>query len=48
MKTKELRALSVDDLVKKEQDVREDLFKLRFQHSIRRLENPVLTEKKNQ
>ena len=40
MKTKELRALSVDDLVKKEQDVREDLFKLRFQHSIRRLENP--------
>ena len=39
MKTKELRALSVDDLVKKEQDVREDLFKLRFQHSIRRLEN---------
>ena len=33
MKTKELRALSVDDLVKKEQDVREDLFKLRFQHS---------------
>ena len=41
MKTKELRALSVDDLVKKEQDVREDLFKLRFQHSIRRLENPA-------
>ena len=41
MKTKELRALSVDDLVKTEQDVREDLFKLRFQHSIRRLENPA-------
>ena len=41
MNTKELRALSVDDLVKKEQDVREDLFKLRFQHSIRRLENPA-------
>ncbi len=41
MKTKELRALSVDNLVKKEQDVREDLFKLRFQHSIRRLENPA-------
>jgi large subunit ribosomal protein L29 len=41
MKTKELRALSVDDLVKREQDVREDLFKLRFQHSIRRLENPA-------
>ena len=41
MKTKELRALSVDDLVKKEQDVRVDLLKLRFQHSIRRLENPA-------
>ena len=41
MKTKELRALDVDDLVKKERDVREDLFKLRFQHSIRRLENPA-------
>ena len=41
MKTKELRALGVDDLVKKELDVREDLFKLRFQHSIRRLENPA-------
>jgi large subunit ribosomal protein L29 len=41
MKTVELRALSVDDLVKKEEDVREDLFKLRFQHSIRRLENPA-------
>ena len=41
MKTKELRALGVDDLVKKERDVREDLFKLRFQHSIRRLENPA-------
>ena len=41
MKTKELRALGVDDLVKKERDVLEDLFKLRFQHSIRRLENPA-------
>lgn len=41
MKTEELRALGVDDLVKKERDVREDLFKLRFQHSIRRLENPA-------
>ena len=41
MKTKESRALGVDDLVKKERDVREDLFKLRFQHSIRRLENPA-------
>ena len=41
MKTSELRALSVDDLIKKDQGIREDLFKLRFQHGIRRLENPA-------
>ena len=41
MKTKELRELSPEDLRKKEQDVREDLFKLKFQHGIRRLENPA-------
>lgn len=41
MNAKELRALSPEDLKKKEQDVREDLFKLKFQHGIRRLENPA-------
>ena len=41
MKTSELRALSVEDLINKERGVREDLFKLRFQHGIRRLENPA-------
>lgn len=41
MKTSELRALSVEDLIKKDQGIREDLFKLRFQHGIRRLENPA-------
>ena len=41
MKAKELRELSAEDLQKKEQDLREDLFKLRFQHGIRRLENPA-------
>ena len=41
MKAKELRELSPEDLLKKEQDIREDLFKLRFQHGIRRLENPA-------
>ena len=41
MKTKELRSLSVDDLLKKDKDIREDLFKLRFKHGIRRLENPA-------
>ena len=41
MKTKDLRELSLEDLNKKEQDFREDLFKLKFQHGIRRLENPA-------
>jgi len=41
MKAKELREMSVEDLRKKEQDIREDLFKLKFQHGIRRLENPA-------
>jgi large subunit ribosomal protein L29 len=41
MKTSELRSLSVEDLIKKDLGVREDLFKLRFQHGIRRLENPA-------
>lgn len=39
MKTKDLRQLSVDDLSKKKQELSEDLFKLRFKHGIRRLEN---------
>ena len=41
MKAKELRELSKEDLQKKEQDIREDLFKLKFKHGIRRLENPA-------
>jgi large subunit ribosomal protein L29 len=41
MKAKELREMSMDDLRKKEHDIREDLFKLKFQHGIRRLENPA-------
>jgi large subunit ribosomal protein L29 len=41
MKTSELRTLSIEELLKKDQDVRENLFKLRFQHGIRRLENPA-------
>jgi large subunit ribosomal protein L29 len=39
MKTKDLRNLSVDELLKKNAETREDLFKLRFKHGIRRLEN---------
>lgn len=41
MKAKELRNMSSEDLRKKEQDLREDYFKLRFQNGIRRLENPA-------
>ncbi len=41
MKIQDLRTLTVEDLAKKEKDLREDLFKLRFQHGIRRLENPA-------
>ncbi len=41
MKAKELREMSSEDLLKKELDLREDLFKLKFQHGIRRLENPA-------
>jgi large subunit ribosomal protein L29 len=41
MKAKDLRSLAVEDLQKKEQEVREDLFRLRFKHGIRRLENPA-------
>ncbi len=39
MKMKELKELSQEDLNKKENDLREDLFRLKFQHGIRRMEN---------
>ncbi|MEN8136111.1 MAG: 50S ribosomal protein L29 [Thermodesulfobacteriota bacterium] len=39
MKASELRELSVEDLVAKEKDLAEEIFKLRFQHGIRPLEN---------
>jgi large subunit ribosomal protein L29 len=39
MKSKELRDLSREDLTAKEKDLAEELFKLKFQHGIRPLEN---------
>ncbi|MEW6327465.1 MAG: 50S ribosomal protein L29 [Thermodesulfobacteriota bacterium] len=39
MKTKDLRALSPDELRTKVKDHREELFRLRFQHSIQQLGN---------
>jgi len=41
MKAKDLREMSAEDLKKKDSDLREDLFKLKFQHGTRRLENPA-------
>jgi large subunit ribosomal protein L29 len=41
MKASELRQMSDEELRKKELDLREDLFKLHFQHKIRSLENPA-------
>lgn len=39
MKIKELRDMSDEELIKKERDLAEDRFKLKFQHGIRQLEN---------
>lgn len=39
MKANDLRTLSVEDLLKKNNELSEDLFKLNFKHGIRRLEN---------
>ena len=33
--------IAVEELVKKEQDLREELFRLRFQHVTGQLENPI-------
>ena len=41
MKANELRRMSGEELRKKELELREDLFKLQFQHKIRSLENPA-------
>ncbi|MBU0730017.1 MAG: 50S ribosomal protein L29 [Proteobacteria bacterium] len=41
MKMKEIRELTEDALAVKLADVSEELFKLKFQHSIRPLENPA-------
>jgi len=41
MKIKELRGLGRDDLAAKKKELAEELFRLRFQHGIRPLENPA-------
>ncbi|MCX8021951.1 MAG: 50S ribosomal protein L29 [Syntrophorhabdaceae bacterium] len=39
MKAKELKELTVEELLKKKKDFKEELFNLRFQHSTGQLEN---------
>jgi large subunit ribosomal protein L29 len=41
MKSRELRELSEDELHNKEKDLTEQLFKLRFQHSLGQLDSPM-------
>ena len=39
MKTKELKDLTKEELLKKKKDLKEEMFNLRFQHSTGQLEN---------
>ena len=41
MKAKELKNLSVDELYKKQNDLKKDLFMLRMQHATNQLDNPM-------
>lgn len=41
MKARELRELSRDELLSKEKELKDQLFKVRIQHSLGQLENPL-------
>lgn len=41
MKPSELRAITIEELIKKEQDLRRELFNLRFQQATGEIENPM-------
>ena len=41
MKAKELKNLSVEELTKKLEELKKDLFMLRMQHSTNQLDNPM-------
>jgi len=41
MKPQELRELSADELRTREKELADQLFKLRFQHTLGQLENPM-------
>jgi len=40
VKPSELRAMTIDELIQKEQDLRRELFNLRFQQATGEIENP--------
>jgi large subunit ribosomal protein L29 len=41
MKARELRELTDDELLEKEGELKDQLFKLKFQHSLGQLDNPM-------
>ena len=41
MKAKELKKLSVEELIKNLEDMKKDLFMLRMQHATNQLDNPM-------
>jgi large subunit ribosomal protein L29 len=41
MKASKVREMTAEEMTKKEQDLREELFRLRFQHATGQLENPI-------
>ena len=41
MKAKELKNLSVEELTKKQDELKRDLFMLRMQHATNQLDNPM-------
>jgi large subunit ribosomal protein L29 len=41
VKSSELRAMTIDELIHKEQDLRKEFFNLRFQQATGEIENPM-------
>ena len=41
MKASKVREMTAEEIAKKESDLREELFRLRFQHVTGQLENPI-------
>ncbi len=41
MKAKEIREMTLDEMSRKLEELKKDLFNLRFQHATNQLENPI-------